>query len=795
MGFRFSFFSWFRTRISEDMGLFFSKYKILPPLLGFILGILLEEWVGDGWLLISILSPVFGAISIFRPQLIFLVFIPLGILFSAKTVLPENHVSHFTEERIDVEGVVFRSPESRERGSRFFIDVKSVFIKGEEKEVSGRVIITSEERMVGVGYGDRIRVIGTKLRPIKNFKNPGGFDVKGYYERQGIYATGLVPGDEQVISFGRDNSSNFFIHYLDKLRGRFGQFVRDKTAFPESEIINAVVIGDQGGLPPHLRNLFSEAGIAHLLSISGLHVGSVALVFYVLTKWVLKRSRYLLLRFQVPRLAAAFTIIPIFLYTAIAGFDHPVVRAFIMASVYLVSVVAGRDENKFNTLGVAAFIILLWHPGALFELSFQLSFGSVLGILLMHRFYPFKLNTFKNKFLTSVKTTAAASFVTLPLIINSFGVLPLVSIPANLIFVPVVEFLVVPVGLLSFLAFLLSGVLAGALLFVDVMLIKSILWGTERLLSIPLSSLTIPYVKMSSWFFYALVLIPLLLWKIHPRLRFILPLCIVGFIATAGYGFLNKPNRGLLEVNFLDAGERNIVFARLPQERTILIDGGFSYYERGGYIERSVVIPFVLESGSTRIDYLILTSLDKDHLEGAKSLLQKLKVERIWTNGSRLDGKLWEIIREKRVSWKNMLDDVETFEIEGVRLDFIKPRGKFEIKDSSIPYPLLLKLTFGRVSFIFGEGIAEDAVQTELLEIYRERIASSVIYLPGIYGIRAMDFIYSVSPKVMVTSRYPSFLTRFRGAKNQGMRVMPTDIYGNVTVLTDGIGIRVKTFM
>jgi beta-lactamase superfamily II metal-dependent hydrolase len=133
--------------------------------------------------------------------------------------------------------------------------------------------------------------------------------------------------------------------------------------------------------------------------------------------------------------------------------------------------------------------------------------------------------------------------------------------------------------------------------------------------------------------------------------------------------------------------------------------------------------------------------------------------------------------------------------MEGVRLDFIKPRGKFEIKDSSRPYPLLLKLTFGQVSFIFGEGMAEDTVQTELLEIYRDRIVSSVIYLPGIYGTRATDFIYSVSPKIIVTSRYSSFLTRFQSAKNQeGMRVMPTDIHGNVTVLTDGSGIRVKTF-
>jgi competence protein ComEC len=127
----------------------------------------------------------------------------------------------------------------------------------------------------------------------------------------------------------------------------FGNFVRKKSPFPQSEILNALTIGDQGSVPSELRNQFSKSGINHIISISGLHVAAVALVFYVMIKWILKRSEFLLLRFQVPRLKAALTIIPVFMYMALAGFATPAVRASIMAAVYLISIVIGRGEIKY----------------------------------------------------------------------------------------------------------------------------------------------------------------------------------------------------------------------------------------------------------------------------------------------------------------------------------------------------------------------------------------------------------------------------------------------------------------
>ena len=271
-----------------------------------------------------------------------------------------------------------------------------------------------------------------------------------------------------------------------------------------------------------------------MLSISGLHVGAIAVVFFLLIKWLLKRSEYLMLRFKVVRIAAALTILPLFFYTAVAGFNTPAVRAFLMISVFFLAIIAGRNENKINTLGVAAFIILLWHPWSLFELSFQLSFAAVLGILLAHKYFPFRFGTLRDKAATLIKTTCAATFATFPLIINSFGILPVVSIPANMIMVPLVELLIVPLGLLSFLAFMISGHIAEPLISVNIHFIRMMVFGIGKLLEIPYSSLTIPPLSVPSLVLFAALGVSVLLSGKQRMLRYCLPFLAIAIHIERG---------------------------------------------------------------------------------------------------------------------------------------------------------------------------------------------------------------------------------------------------------------------
>ncbi len=777
------------------------RYRIVLPLLGFSLGILINDRIENVWILIAAISPVIGVLSLYLPNFRFLLFIPLGLLFSGGAFFTSgDSIASFGGIKIDLEGAVYRSPETRERGSRLFVDAFYVIEDGVERPVTGKAIIYTSEPVKGLSYGDRIRAVNVKLRPITNFKNPGGFNVKKYYERQGVYATAFVEGEKEIISFGRDKSYSPVLYSLDRVRNRFGHFVRERFPYPENEVLNAITIGDNGGIPPELRREFSRAGVAHVLAISGLHVGAVAVVFFFLFKWLLKRSEYILLRFRVPRVAAALTILPVFFYTAVAGFSTSAVRAFIMISLFLLAIIAGRDENKINTLAAAALLILIWHPWSLFELSFQLSFSAVLGILLVNKFYPFRFGTLRDNLLSILKTTCAATFATFPFIVNSFGILSVVSLPANLVIVPFVELLIVPLGLISFLAFLVSPFIAAPLLSLNIYFIEMLIFAIERLTRIPYSSLMIPPPGTTSWILYAVLGVTLLIINTGGKLKVLLPLLVISCVLSSAYPLINTPDKEGLTAHFLDTGENSsVVLFELPGDKIVLIDGGFSNLDRNGYIERAVVGRFLVSSGIGKIDCLILTSTDKDRMNGAKYLLDNFEVKTLWTNGDKLDGELWEIIRDNEIEWENLQNVKEMLWPHNVKLKIYKPGGGFVVKDSSLPRPVALKLGFEDETFLLGESLQQQEVQKELTDLYGGEIKSSVLFIPHIETDGTFPgFIRAVPPRVLVTDAVEkpvSAALRKYSELPGSIPVFETGSDGTVTVHTNGEELKVKTYI
>ena len=781
---------------TDRIGLFLYKYSVLPPLLAFALGILLYEYIAQDavWLPIMAMALVFGALAIFFVNLRFLILIPIGLLFAwGPNGDRGSGIENYLDTKADIEGVLYKSPELREYGSRLFIETKSVIKDGRSEPVQGRVIITSGEFIEGLASGGRVRVIGVELKGLRSFLNPGGFDFKSYYGRQGIRATGFTEGEEYVISFGRDRASNPVLHYIDAVRIKFASYVNRNFEYPESALLNALTVGYRGGIPEELRAEFSRTGVAHVLAISGLHVGAVAVFFYFLLKFALSRSEYLLLRFQIPRLTAGLTIIPVFLYTALAGFSTSAVRAFIMITLYLVSIVIGRDENKINTLGAAALIILIWHPWALFELSFRLSFAAVLGILLVHNFYPFRFGTLRDKLYSLIKSTVAAGFVTLPLVVNSFGILTLVSIPANVLLLPLVEFLIIPLGLLSLLAFLISPYLAEPVISLNLALLDVVVFAIGKLSELPFSYLLMPRLSPLSWALFIAAGGALLLIGTFKKLAYVLPVLIIGFVISVQITFSGGYPRGTVQVNILDAGKkRSAVFITLPDRTNVLIDGGYKRLGGSGFTERAVIAEYLLDRGVRNIDRLILTSTDKDHLRGVEYLLENFSVKSFYTNGDKLKGGVWEEVYGRGVEWHNILEIERLPLSKEYMIEVFKAGPDFTIKDSALPYPLALKLEGPGLSFLTGEGLQLEEVQKSLLGSEGQNLKSRALYMPLIRDTRSLAaFLNAAAPEVLVTGELME--TSLPAIKNP-LSLFQTRVDGTVTIKPDSGGLTIKTF-
>ena len=207
---------------------------------------------------------------------------------------------------------------------------------------------------------------------------------------------------------------------------------------------------------------------------------------------------------------------------------------------------------------------------------------------------------------------------------------------------------------------------------------------------------------------------------------------------------------------------------------------------------------FLLHSGVNKIDYLILTSTDKDHMSGAKYLLENFDVGTVITNGDKLAGGLWETIKEKDIPWEDLGDIDEVPLGGGCRLEVLRSGGDFIIKDSSLPRPLALKVTFGNESILTGETVSDVRAFSALAGIHGDRLKSDILYLPVLKpGDASTSFLETVSPRILVTGE----IDRSSAANDPGLHKALANVAffdtsgdGEVTVKTNGTNVSAGTY-
>ncbi|MCK5554487.1 MAG: ComEC/Rec2 family competence protein, partial [Deltaproteobacteria bacterium] len=349
-----------------------------------------------------------------------------------------------------------------------YVKVERIFLPEGFIRARGNALIAVKEYRGNLRYGDRIRFI-TKLNHPRNFNNPGRFNYRRFLACKGIWVTGYLKKDTGIATITRGKGNAFFQlieAWRDRIRALLDQSVPTETR----GIMKALILGEREEIPQRVKEEFIVAGVAHIIAISGLHMGIIALVIFSLAKWSLRWSETITLTLDIHKLAAAITIPPLVLYTFIAGARIPTIRAAIMIVIYLISILLDRQRNLYNTLAVAAFVILLVSPASLFDVSFQLSFVAVLAILyLVPRFSeiipkphpllmrePSFYRKLSGKFIDFALISLGAMVGTWPLVAHYFNRISFTGFLSNLIIVPLVG-LIVPLGLITSLAVLICS--------------------------------------------------------------------------------------------------------------------------------------------------------------------------------------------------------------------------------------------------------------------------------------------------------------------------------------------------
>ncbi|MBE9504703.1 MAG: DNA internalization-related competence protein ComEC/Rec2, partial [Proteobacteria bacterium] len=570
------------------------------------------------------------------PFFIISLFFPVGLLlwdgYGNLSSHPGNVKNYASDEKTIVEGVVTKKVEGIDK-CRLIIEKTSVYEENHRIKVTGGIQLTIADPHIEIIPGDRIR-FWAKLKKPRNFGNPGGFDYEGFLKDRGIYATAFMKDNRFIAAMGDGIRFWGFVYGLrDKIQGAI-----EKTSYDEAKgIIMAITLGSKGHMAEETVQSYRKAGLSHLLAISGLHMGIVAFFFYRLFRWALSRSESLLLHLVINKWAAILTLFPLTLYLITSGMSTSAIRAYIMVATFLFAVIIERESEIYNTLSLAALIILIAWPQALFDPAFLLSFTAVLSIIYMVPrlesllFTPKKEENKKwlRKVCTFIIVSLTASLGTAPIIAYFFNEISTVGIISNLLVVPLLGFIAIPIASLAMFA-AAANIPGATMLFTPVSLIASM--SNEIITYI--SSFSFASTLLSPPSPFEIILYYLLLWAVfNIKKKWVLSTTLIIpliFISSKTFEILSERSDQNLRVTFLSVGQGESTFIEFPKGKNMLIDGGGSY-DNTFDIGKMVVRPYLLYEGVKEIDYLVLSHPHADHMNGLIHILKEFEIGEVWT--------------------------------------------------------------------------------------------------------------------------------------------------------------------
>lgn len=510
-----------------------------------------------------------------------------------------------------------------------------------------KVVISSHEPLHG-----HIRVMG-ELALAQGKRNPGGFDYAAYLRRNGIWGQLYIKEvlEQKPLPL--------------TLTERFQQSVKAGLGEREAALAEAINLGIRNDLG-ELRDIFAASGLAHILALSGLNVAVLVTVLGFALK-PLGLWRYPLL------------ILLVFGFLSVVDQSPSVFRACVMASIVLFSLWRGAGRIAlWPTLGLSVIFCLLWNPSWLFDISFQLSYLAVIGLMVFvgpisQKFIDKNLPLWhwKKLLLESAIVSLAAQLATLPLIASAFGSVPVLSILVNITAVPLAS-LIAPLGFVVMLLGLFSLPLAGFINQGMSWIYKGLIWQAELGSHLP----NLIWGEISPFgyiFFYTgCFALALMLWGYLKPYKALLVMLTAGLCSA-----VNIPKHPAAEIIFLDVGQGDSILIRLPKRQEILIDGGgtpFSDFDVG----KRIIIPALKALGIDELELVIATHADADHIEGLVSVLNNFRVQ-TFVFGSPSEAPIFQTLLE--TAKHNNIEIIQvsrgqSLSLGDARLDILNPPHK-----------------------------------------------------------------------------------------------------------------------
>lgn len=728
-------------------------------------------------------------------------YLPLILLIIAagaarQSLVPRtSEIAAFNGFTGTVTGNVVAEPVLREDRIQLRVEADSVFVNNRTSATSGLVLVETRGSE-DVAYGDRIRATGALDPPSAG----DTFSYADYLGRQGVF-TILRNAGLEVIGAGMGSP---LMTALQELK----QIVRGviETALPEpqSGLLMGILLGDERGISPELEAAFERVGASHVIAISGFNMVVVsAIVLRMFSSVAGDRS------FSATICAVAVVA----MYSFFVGASPGILRAALMSSLLIIGNQLRRRTFLPTSLAFATLALSIHDPNVLLDIGFQLSFFAVLGLglfveplstrfeALLERALPPQLARPIHSFLNEpLIVSFAAQVATLPLVILYFGRLSLLSLPVNLLIVPV-QSAVLILGFVSVAVYIVTPVIGTLFFWAELVCLSWTIGVVRAFAQFDFAEVFVDLDGRLIQVYYLLLIGSAMIHAARPPIwtrleAFIRRNTVV--VVAGGFGLvtlilmgamaLSRPD-GQLHIWFLDVGHSNAVLMQMPGGAHALVDGGryptrllTSIGDRLPYYDRE-------------IEVLVVTHPDEWDIAALRAVLGRYEVGAWLYHGQINRGETFAAIGDRlRQLGAKAVEARAGYKIDfgdGATIEVIHPPARPSIGDKLGDGVLVLRVSYGDVSFLLTSDLSS-AGQRTMLERGAWPAYATVMQIPQHGTARALhdDFLEAVQPQVVVLQ---SDVANRRGdpdpdtlAKVNGLPLFRTDERGAVHMWTDG---------
>lgn len=623
-------------------------------------------------------------------------------------------------------------------------------------------------------YGDKIKFSGEFIEPTAK-RNYGGFDYKEYLKTLKIY--GSVEAEK--IELIEENKANLIFSFANKISLKIKQEIDLLIEKEEASIVKGILLGDNSEIEEEIQENFRTSNISHVLAISGMHVSYIVLGMNGLLKSKIGKRK---IRFII--------IIFLIFYMFITGFSPSVVRASIMCMLVMGAEILYRKNDIWTSIAISLFLILIYNPFLIKNIGLQFSYVGTIGIIVLHKniFEFLKSRKIKNRkwryrsnqkiilLVTKIKELLAvnisAQLAIFPIMIYHFNMFGVYFLITNLLVSAIIGPIIILGGLLIGIGFVFNPI-AKILSLILEFLVK-VLIIISSLSRLPFSKIYLPTPKI--WIillYYILIIIFNSIYSLYysrkinntqRRVR--------NLIALLKYKILLNKERYLkrifimimlfltvnlipknLEINFVDVGQGDCTFVITPGNKTILIDGGGSNSKQFD-VGKNILLPYILDKGYTKIDYIFISHFDQDHVGGILTILQELKVGKVIVAKQKENSenykKFLELLQKKKIVVKQVKSgDIINIE-RSISIKILFPTDTLILDNPLNNNSIVCKLVYNNFSVLFT-GDIEAIAEKNILKLYNKEILNSTILKVAHHGSKTSsteEFLNEVSPEI-----------------------------------------------